>query len=143
MSPPVAPNRIMVGVAAVIWNARREVLLIRRTKPPRKGEWSLPGGKVEFGESLHAALKREIREETGLEIEIAGLIDVAESIRDPAADAHYVLIDYAARALSGEAVAASDAADATWVPIGELDRYPMWAETRRMIAASERVIPFP
>jgi 8-oxo-dGTP diphosphatase len=134
---------IIVGVAAVIWNGRREVLLIRRTKQPRLGEWSLPGGKVEFGENLVVALKREIREETGLEIEIMGLIDVAETIDDASAGAaggHFVLIDYAAKWVSGEAVAGSDAADATWVPIEDLGDYPMWAEMRRIIERSERMV---
>jgi 8-oxo-dGTP diphosphatase len=136
---------VVVAVAAVIWNARREVLLIRRTKQPRKGQWSLPGGKVEFGESLAVALKREIREETGLEIEILGLIDVAETIDDETAGAkgfHFVLIEYAARMVSGEAVAASDAADATWAPIGQLANYPMWDVMRDIIARSE-TIAFP
>jgi 8-oxo-dGTP diphosphatase len=139
MSPPA----IIVGVAAAIWNDRREVLLIRRTKPPRQGEWSLPGGKVEFHEPLHVALKREIREETGLEIEIIGLAGVAETIDDAGAGAagvHFVLIDYAARVVSGVAVAASDAADATWVPIADLARYPMWDEMRSIIARSEPLV---
>jgi 8-oxo-dGTP diphosphatase len=138
-------SSVVVGVGAAIWNNRHEVLLIRRTKEPRKGQWSLPGGKVEFGESLHLALKREIREETGLEIEIVGLIDVAETIDDEAAGAkgsHFVLIDYAARVVSGEAAAASDAADATWVPIAELARYPMWDVMREIIVRSE-AIAFP
>jgi 8-oxo-dGTP diphosphatase len=139
----MAQSFIVVGVAAVIWNDQREVLLIRRTKPPRMGEWSLPGGKVEFGESLIPALKREIREETGLEIAVIGLVDVAETIDDEqagAAGAHFVLIDYAARHVSGKAVAASDAADATWVPIGDLARYPMWDEMRRIIVRSEAIV---
>jgi 8-oxo-dGTP diphosphatase len=134
---------IVLGVAAVIWNDRREILLIRRTKQPRMGEWSLPGGKVEFGEALVPALRREIREETGLEIEIVGLAGVAEIIDDAgagAAGAHFVLIDYAARVVSGVAVAASDAADATWVPAGDIGRYPMWDEMRRIIARSETLV---
>jgi 8-oxo-dGTP diphosphatase len=134
---------IVVGVGAAIWNARHEVLLIRRTRQPRLGEWSLPGGKVELGEPLAAALHREIREETGLEIEIVGLIDVAETIDDAqagAAGAHFVLIDYAARVVSGEAVAASDAADATWVAIADLGNYPMWHEMRRIVMKSERMV---
>lgn len=134
---------VIVGVAAVIWNGRGEVLLIRRTKPPRMGEWSLPGGKIEFGEALIPALKREIREETGLEIEVVGLVDVAETIDDAGAGAaggHFVLIDYAARVVSGVAVAASDAADATWVPITDLARYPMWEEMRRIIVRSEALV---
>jgi 8-oxo-dGTP diphosphatase len=135
--------RVVTAVAAAIWNAEREVLLIRRTKQPRLGQWSLPGGKIEFGEPLAEALKREIREETGLEIEIVGLIDVAETINDAsagAAGAHFILIDYAARVVSGVAVAGSDAADATWVPAASLSDYPMWDEMRRIIEKSERMV---
>jgi 8-oxo-dGTP diphosphatase len=134
-----APDRIVLGVAAVIWNDRGEVLLIRRAKEPRKGQWSLPGGKLEFGETLIDGVQREVREETGLEVEILGLIDVAETIRDTsvgAADDHFVLIDYGARVISGTAEAASDAAEARWFTLEELDTLPLWSEMRRIIALS-------
>ncbi|HEY6578524.1 MAG TPA: NUDIX hydrolase [Rhizomicrobium sp.] len=133
------PARHIVGVGAVVWNDRRQVLLIRRANPPRQHEWSLPGGKVEFGETLRAALGREVREETGLAIEILDLIDVAELIHDEpagAAGAHYVLIDFSARALSEKAVAASDAAEARWFSIDEIADLQLWSETRRVIALS-------
>jgi 8-oxo-dGTP diphosphatase len=132
---------IILGVGAVVWNDRREVLLIRRRNPPRQGEWSLPGGKVEFGETLRDALVREVREETGLEIEIVGLVDVAELILDTDAGAeakHYILVDYCARALAGEAVAASDASEARWFSLAEIDTLSLSTETRRIIAESER-----
>jgi 8-oxo-dGTP diphosphatase len=128
-------------VAAVIWNDRQEVLLIRRTKEPRKGQWSLPGGKVEFGESLEDALRREVREETGLEVALLGLAGVAETVLDASADAgnaHFVLIDYSARVVSGEAKAASDAADATWFDRAAIDALPLWNETKRIITQSAR-----
>jgi 8-oxo-dGTP diphosphatase len=131
-----------VGVAAVLWNEARQILLIRRTKEPRRGQWSLPGGKVERGEALQDAVRREIREETGLEIEILGLAGVAEAIDHKPAGAgghHYVLIDYGARAVSGTAKAASDAADATWFDYDEVMKLPLWAETHRIIAASARL----
>lgn len=134
------PARIIVGVAGVIWNAQGQVLLIRRRNPPRAGQWSLPGGRVEHGERLEEALRREIREETGLEVEILGLAGVAEIV-DAAplgAAGHYVLIDYGARALSGEAVAASDAMDATWFEPGALP-LGLWQETERMIRTSARI----
>ncbi|HLY05596.1 MAG TPA: NUDIX hydrolase [Rhizomicrobium sp.] len=133
---------IVLGVGAVVWNEREEVLLIRRRNPPRRNEWSMPGGKVEFGETLRAALAREVREETGLEIEIAGLIDVAELVRDARAgaeDAHYVLVDYCARARSGEPIAASDASEARWFSLAEIDALALWSETRRIIAESVRL----
>ena len=136
---PQMQGRIVVGVAAVIWNSRGDVLLIRRAKEPRKGQWSLPGGKLEFGETLLEGVLREVREETGLEVEILGLVDVAETIRDAsvgAADDHFVLIDYGARVISGTAEAASDAAEARWFPLDELDVLPLWSEMRRIIALS-------
>jgi 8-oxo-dGTP diphosphatase len=136
---PHLPGRIVLGVAAVIWNGRGDVLLIRRAKAPRKGQWSLPGGKLEFGETLIDGVRREVREETGLEVEILGLIDVAETIRDAgagAADDHFVLIDYGARVISGTAVAASDASEARWFSLDELDALPLWSEMRRIIALS-------
>ena len=137
-TPPPKP---VLGVAAVIWNDRQEVLLIRRTKEPRKGQWSLPGGKVEFGEGLEDAVHREVREETGLEIALLGLAGVAETFLDAsvgAADLHFVLVDYSARVVSGEAKAAYDAADATWFGRAEIDDLPLWNETKRMIAKSAR-----
>jgi 8-oxo-dGTP diphosphatase len=137
-SPKIA-SRIVLGVAAVIWNGRGDVLLIRRAKEPRKGQWSLPGGRLEFGETLIEGVRREVREETGLEVEILGLIDVAETIRDAeagAANDHFVLIDYSARVISGTAVAASDAAEARWFALAELDALPLWSEMRRIIALS-------
>jgi 8-oxo-dGTP diphosphatase len=131
----------VLAVAAVIWNDRREVLLIRRTKEPRKGQWSLPGGKVEFGESIEDAARREVLEETGLEVALLGLAGVAETILDAsvgAADVHFVLIDYSARVVSGEAKAASDAADATWFSQDAIRELPLWDETKRIIAQSAR-----
>jgi 8-oxo-dGTP diphosphatase len=140
MSDTPSPKPVL-GIAAVIWNDRREVLLIRRTKEPRKGQWSLPGGKVEFGESLEDAVRREVREETGLEITLLGLAGIAETFLDAsagAANAHFVLIDYSARVVSGEAVAASDAADATWFSRKQIAVLPLWSDTHRIIAQSAR-----
>ena len=137
--PANIPRRIVLGVGAVIWNGQGDVLLILRGKEPRKGQWSLPGGKLEFGETLVEGVRREVREETGLEVEILGLVDVAKTIRDAsvgAADDHFVLIDYSARVISGTAVAASDAAEARWFSVQELDALPLWSEMRRIIALS-------
>ena len=140
MSDASAPQPV-IGVAAVICNEQREVLLIRRTKPPREGQWSLPGGRLEFGETLEDGVRREVREETGLEIALLGLAGVAETVRDAEAgapEAHFVLIDYSAKVLSGEAVAASDAAEATWFSREQIAALPLWPETHRIIAASAR-----
>jgi 8-oxo-dGTP diphosphatase len=108
------------------------VLLIRRGTPPRQGEWSLPGGRIEPGERAVDAALRELREETGVEAEITGLIDVVDGLF-PEAGRHYVLIDYAARWLSGEPVAGDDAADARFVALDEIEALIDWSETRRII----------
>lgn len=112
-----------------------EVLLIRRGAPPRLGEWSLPGGRIEPGESVRAAALRELREETGVEARLIGLIDVVDGVF-PDAGRHYVLIDFAAEWLSGEPTAGDDAADAAFVPVVEALALVAWSETRRIIEAA-------
>lgn len=132
-------GQIVLGVGAVICNDRGEVLLIRRSNAPRAGEWSLPGGKVEFGETLRAALVREIREETGLEVEALDLIDVAEIGCDSEAGTkgkQYVLVDFRARVVGGMLAAGSDAADARWFTLDEIDRLEIWSETRRIVQSA-------
>lgn len=116
-----------------------EVLLIRRGRPPRQGEWSLPGGRIEPGERAVEAALRELREETGVEAEITGLIDVVDGVF-PEVGRHYVLIDYAARWLSGEAAAGDDALEARFVALDQVGALVDWDETRRVIglAAARR-----
>ncbi len=99
-------------VGVVCWRDD-EVLLIRRGRPPRLGEWSIPGGKVEWGETLAVAALRELREETGVEAELGALVEVYEIVEP---DFHYVLIDYAARWLGGDPLAADDADEARFMP---------------------------
>ncbi len=116
-----------------------EVLLIIRDKPPFAGAWSIPGGALEFGETLVDAAIREVREETGVTCEIVGRIDVVEAIA-PDQDHHYVIFDYAARWISGEARPASDARDAAFVPFKEALQRFEWSETRRVVEESRRLI---
>jgi 8-oxo-dGTP diphosphatase len=110
-----------------------EVLLIRRGKPPRLGEWSLPGGRIEPGERAVDAALRELREETGVTARITGLLDVVDGLF-PEAGRHYVLIDYAADWLSGEPVAGDDALEARFVALDQVETLIDWSETRRIIA---------
>ena len=122
------PDRPIVAVGAVILDGDH-VLLVQRGHEPLKGEWSLPGGAVELGESLEEALVREVREETSLDVTVGPVVEVFDSIRRDAggrAEYHYVIIDYACRVRGGTATAAvrgSDAADVRWVPLAEIERY--------------------
>jgi 8-oxo-dGTP diphosphatase len=130
-----------VGVGAVIWRGR-EVLLVRRKKEPRAGEWSLPGGAQEEGETVVEALLREVREETGLTIAVLGLIDVVDAIfrnQEGAMSHHFTLIDFSARSIAGEAKADDDAAEVRWVDLEDLPRYRLWSETSRIIDKSARL----
>lgn len=115
-----------------------QVLLIRRGAPPREGEWSLPGGRLEPGERLADAALRELREETGVEAELIGLVDVVDGLF-PEAGRHYVLIDYAARWIAGEPVAGDDAAEAAFFPFETALAKVDWSETRRIIRMARRM----
>ena len=110
-----------------------EVLLIRRGTPPRQGEWSLPGGRIEPGERATDAALRELLEETGVEARILGLIDVVDGIF-PDAGRHYVLIDYVAEWIAGEPVAGDDATEAAFHSREAAMAAVAWSETRRVIA---------
>lgn len=121
-----------VPAVGVICFRGEEVLLIRRGKPPRMGQWSIPGGRVEPGERTVETALRELREETGVQAELLGLVDVIDGVW-PEHGRHYVLIDYAARWVAGEPVAGDDAAEAAFVPIEEASARVDWDETRRVI----------
>ncbi len=129
------PTQPLVGVGAIIFRDE-EVALVRRGGPPSKGKWSIPGGLVELGESLEEALRREVREETGLEVEVLERCAVLERVlRDPwgRVEYHYVLIDFACRYVSGELIPASDTRAAAWVSIEGLDDYTMTSGTAQVI----------
>jgi 8-oxo-dGTP diphosphatase len=112
-----------------------EVLLIRRGAPPLLGAWSLPGGRIEWGERAAAAALRELMEETGVEAELLGLVEVADGLfgDGPVPDRHYVLIDYAARWRAGAPRAGDDAAAAAFHPVSALGALGLWSETVRVI----------
>ena len=127
-----------VGVGAVVWRDDK-FLLIQRGKPPRQGEWSIPGGRQELGETMEEAAVREIKEETGVAIEVFGLIDVVDSIRRDDSGAvkfHASLIDYAAIWIAGEAQASSDASGVGWFGLEDLQALGLWSETERIIRQS-------
>lgn len=125
-----------VAVGLVVWRGE-DVLLIRRGRAPHKGMWSIPGGKVKFGERLEETGLRELSEETGVTAEIAGLIDVFEAIDE---DSHYVMVDFAARWTSGEPAAGDDAAEAAFFPFDEALALLSWDMTRDALRRSRVVL---
>lgn len=130
------PNRPLIGVGVVVFKDDR-VLLIRRGKPPREGDWSLPGGRQRLGERIEATARREVAEEAGIDIAVGPLVDVVDSINRDAQGAvqyHYTLVDLVAEWRAGEAVAGHDAAAVTWADPTDLAPYDLWTETERIIA---------
>ena len=135
--PDSPPRHPIPAVGVVCLRAPDEVLLIRRGKPPGAGGWSLPGGRLEWGERLHDAALRELSEETGVRAEMLGLIDVVDGRFEPDPDGrpmhHYVLVDDAVRWVAGEPQAGDDAAAACFVALADLPRLGLWDETVRII----------
>ena len=132
--------QIAVAVGAVVFKGR-EVLVIRRAKPPFMGRWSIPGGGLHHGERLEDAARREVREETGVAIRVGGLIGVFEAVpgADPEIDRHVVMIDYWAEWEAGEPVAGDDAAAAEFVPLDDALSRVSWDETRAAIARAAKL----
>lgn len=139
------PNAPLVGVGAVVVDAGR-VLLIRRGTEPMKGRWSLPGGLLELGESLTAGVAREVREETGLEVEPVELIELLDRIHKESGGEgervryHYVIADYLCRVAGGELRAASDADAVRWVEREEWNRQDSSLGALQLDPVTARVI---
>lgn len=130
------PKRPIVGVGAIVLGPEG-VLLIQRGKPPRAGSWSLPGGAQEVGETVFDAARREIQEETGLAVDVHGIVDVVDSITkdaDGIVEYHYTLIDvFATASPRMNAIAGGDAAAVVWTQVDDLSRFSLWSETERVI----------
>ncbi|MGV6800859.1 MAG: NUDIX hydrolase [bacterium] len=133
------PKPIIASVGAVIFK-QNDVLLIKRAKPPFKHHWSIPGGKIEYGETVQSALHREIKEETGIEINIIGLIDIFESLPEIPGETHFLMIDYVGEWVRGEVVAGDDAEEAEFVPFAEALSRLAWDKTRRALQQAKSAI---
>lgn len=131
---PAAP---LVGVAAVIFNDQDQVLLVKRGRPPRRGQWGLPGGLLDLGERLIDGVRREVWEECAIEIEVIDLVAAFEPIQvdaDQQIEYHYVVLDYLARHVRGTPVARDDADDLVWADPTDLTAFALSADTAAVIA---------
>jgi 8-oxo-dGTP diphosphatase len=121
------PDRPIVGVGAVIVHQQR-VLLVKRGSPPMVGQWTIPGGVVELGETLRFTAEREAQEETGLTVKAGEVVEVIDRIlpgKDGRTQYHYVLVDFLCSVVGGEAIAGSDAADVAWAAEDELEKFKL------------------
>jgi 8-oxo-dGTP diphosphatase len=138
LTSPVPPPRPQLAVSGVIFRDGR-VLLVRRAHLPGKGFYSLPGGRVEFGESLHTALHREVDEETGLRIEILGLAGWREVL--PAnGGGHYLIMSFAARWTAGEPVLNDEHDDFKWIDPDRLGDLSVTGGLSEVIAGAKRLV---
>lgn len=137
------PDQPVAAVGAVI--VRRgpsgaEVVLVKRKGEPARGKWSIPGGAIELGEPAREAVKREIREECGLEISPLQVFEVFDSLVPDDAGRlqyHYVIIDFLAEAVGGEIRPASDVAEAKWVPVRAAHDMDLTRGTREILRRLE------
>ena len=129
------PNQPIVGIGALVI-CEGKILLEKRKSEPGRGKWSIPGGLVELGESTERAVVREVREETGLEVEKPELFDVVDNVEldeDGRIKYHFVMIDYFVKLRSGVLKASSDAEELKWVPLDEVERYDLTKTFRAFI----------
>jgi 8-oxo-dGTP diphosphatase len=129
------PNRPVIGVGGVVIDEGR-ALLAKRGQPPLEGQWSIPGGMLETGETILEGVRRELKEETGLDVRVGELIEVFERIvldEEGKTQYHYVVLDYFCEPLKGEASAASDAVEIAWAAEADLERYRLTSSARKVI----------
>lgn len=132
--PLYRKEHIVTSVVAVIVDERERVLLTRRSIPPFKNMWVMPGGKIDLGEPILTALKREVDEEVGLEIVVDGLIDVFEHVTPGEDNCHYIILFYRCRPVHVELQHNQDEVlEAAWVPRHELPQYQMPEGTRSIL----------
>ena len=148
MTDRAYPARPLVGIGVVLLklpdaSTPGAVLLVRRSKPPAPGQWSLPGGAQELGETAEQAARRELAEETGLAsgpLWLAANVDSIHRDADGRVQYHYTILDFAGLWQGGEPVAGTDAAEAVFAPLDGLERYALWSEVHRVIGIARRLL---
>ncbi|MEM5787237.1 MAG: NUDIX hydrolase [Syntrophobacteraceae bacterium] len=128
-------DRPLAGVGAIIFRDD-QVLLIKRGRAPSIGKWSIPGGLVELGESLEDAVRREIREEVGLEVRVVDLVAALDRVildRNGRIEYHYILLDFLCESIQGDPLAATDADDCIFAPLKDLPTYDLTRGTEKVI----------
>ncbi len=135
------PQRPILGVGAIVFRDA-EVLLVKRGQPPSAGFWSIPGGAVKLGETVAAALRREVLEEVGLKVRVGPLVAILDRVfrdQEGRVQYHYVLLDYLCHPVSGQLKAGSDAAGAGFFSPSELRRLRLTRGTRAVIEQARRL----
>ena len=136
---PLHPTHPQLAVSAAIFRDDR-ILLVRRARSPAKGFYSLPGGRVEFGETLHAALHREVDEETALKIEILGLAGWREVVPGTSGGGHYLIMSFAARWLAGETVLNDELDDFKWLSPDDVGNLKLTGGLQEVIQAARALL---
>lgn len=129
------PQRPIIAVGGVVIQGGR-VLLIRRGQPPLEGRWSIPGGILEIGETITAAIERELKEETGVSVRVMGLLEIYEKVlrdSDNRAQYHFVILDYLCEFVGGTAEAAADVTDTAWVAEEDLEKLQLTSAALRVV----------
>jgi len=139
VAPAEQPTRPQLAVSAAIFRAGK-VLLVRRARSPANGFYSLPGGRVEYGESLHTALAREVDEETRLRIEIVGLAGWREVLPATSSGGHYVIMSFAARWTAGEPVLNEEHDDFKWLEPAAFGDLKLTGGLLEVVEAARRLV---
>ena len=136
---PVQPSHPQLAVSAAIFRDDK-ILLVRRARSPAKGLYSLPGGRVEFGEALHTALHREVDEETALKIEIVELAGWREALPATTGGGHYLIMSFAARWIAGEPLLNDELDDFRWLAPDGLGEFRLTDGLREIIQSAQRLL---